>query len=822
MNFGDLASAIANVVKGIGKSVVDTAEETGVAEKAAEKGGGGGQRKNAIPNAIANNGNVLKTSKSNVLKSDESDEDEDESKDVIPTLSFPASHESSSLNSESPSQVSAEENLPAGLLETGKKGLLNKEASFDDKPAEARDPLTPTNFMDRLLLDDDAPLNPDNWPIIGSTDSEKKARKEREQYRESNPFPENALVYDNGSLQKTSDEYLGKYQDYFESKGGLQSDYKTGLDTMNDAITGGGKTVNGINVNRMMPSASMGSTFDKSEFDQGLDKMANENYDDGTMRSDSVKSKLMSGAQYKEYENLGMGGRPYDEIDDNATYNKLDEMMNYHFIPYVEDHDQYEAWTTSQLADSVTKMYNIFGDLREGTTSAKINYGDQSYDRDDFYDNAGTYFEDLDKQIGDGRIEMLDANDPNVDKDNDLPMTVWWSFPGTDVRVPSDQDLSYQWSDDGSQLYVWVPGYEDQAVVYDGLEDYEENKPEYATYRSEEGDPVHKYWKIPKLEYEQNDGTRVSLPYGDVEDMAQSMADGTADMDWGVANLAKDSGDRKGWTDMFTTGDFSDLAPNFTDLLLGSAPLFFAPTAWPMALTAAGTAAEGLDPRLYDYKTDTWRRLSDDMNGDKYLSNIVLSGTVPLTERLAGGIGGSGGLVGRPIKNALEKAGAPKTAQSAMDVLGEGAEETVASAWEDYQVNGLDNWFANPLYETDDDGNILTEYNPVTKRDEPRIKYDTTGHEMRDSNTSSSDRFGNWLDQQSDNFLAGSTLGLSTRLPNVVADVGTDISDAKEKRLIRQLEKANNLPKFKSAKHGNATVKITPEDIGTYYGKRDE
>ena len=618
----------------------------------------------------------------------------------------------------------------------------------------------------------------------------------------------------------TQGEDLDRYRKLFDSHGGLQNDYVT---------------ANKDILNSLINLSLENSSYDRGEIPtsnaygdlvSGLDKLANENFDDGSMRSDAVKSKYMTLPVYKEYVEAGFGGRSLEELnemDEGTVFNKLDEARDHGFRPYIEDEAQLSNWIATQAADDMTKAFNAFGDTRDLLTDAGINYNGQRYGRDNFYDNAGTYFDDINKLIEDGKVEMVPADDPSVDPENDMPMTIWWSFPGTDIQVASDQEMQYQWSEDGSKLYAWLPGHEDQAVEYYGIEDYEANRPEWNAYRTEEGDPVHRYWKIPKLEYMQDDGTQVSLPYSSVEEMSQSMANGTADMNWGPLNIAKDANDRKGFGDMFATGDFSDIVPNMVDLAAGSAPLFTPITAWPMAIANAGTAIQGLDPRLYDSDTNTYRRLSDDMTGEKYLSNIVLSGLVPATEKIAGVIGGSGGALGKPLQAALERIGAPAAARSAMDVLGEGAEESVASAWEDYQTNGLSDWFANPIYKTDEDGNTLMQYNPATGQDEPVIDYDESGHEKRDSNTSLSDRISNWWQQQPDNFFAGTALGAAIGGPGIVRDAATGsgyYADSRERKLLRDLEKMNNLPRFREAKRGNVKVTIGPEDIGTY-GKKE-
>jgi hypothetical protein len=262
----------------------------------------------------------------------------------------------------------------------------------------------------------------------------------------------------------------------------------------------------------------------------------------------------------------------------------------------------------------------------------------------------------------------------------------------------------------------------------------------------------------------------VNLSFDDIQDLSKKLANGTANVDYGPLNIAKDSNERKDFMQMLTTGDFSDLAPNTADLLLGSAPLFFKKTAWPMAIGNAISASQGLDPQIYDAENNTYGRLSDDMNGEKYLANTVLSGLVPATEHVAGIIGGSGGFLGRPIQKILSDRGASPLLRYGVDMAGEGVEEDVAQLWEDYQRFGHRGWFANPLYETDDDGNIKTRYNPITGEDEPVKKQDSWGHEVRDENTPIGDRVLNMLDQMPENFIAGAYLGGGLGTPRVVTD----------------------------------------------------
>ena len=415
--------------------------------------------------------------------------------------------------------------------------------------------------------------------------------------------------------------------------------------------------------------------------------------------------------------------------------------------------------------------------------------------------------------------------DPNITEQS-TPAQIMWSIPmddGSTFTISNPQQPVKAWSEDGSTLYVYWPGTETEQypIQYDGVEDYNAHRPKYNYYPLGShdlitDDPLRIDGYIPteNFNYVQSDGQEVSIPYYDVIDLIYSIDDGSAQIDYGFGNIAKDPYERKNWTEMFSTGDFSDFLPNFVDLAAGSAPLFFKQTAWPMAIGNAVSASQGLDPRLYNNEDNTYYRLSDDMTGDKYILNTLLSGTVPATEHVAGIIGGGGGIIGRPIQSALRKAGAPAAARYGVDIGGEGLEEVVASLWEDLQSSGLNNWLANPVYETDSEGNIIYDQNG-----NPVIKYDSTGHEIRDPNTPADNRVSNFASQIAENMLAGTVLGGVIGSPRIAMDSANNtgyMNESRERRLLRQLENAYGVPHYRNAKTKSDTVKIGPEDIGTY------
>ena len=60
--------------------------------------------------------------------------------------------------------------------------------------------------------------------------------------------------------------------------------------------------------------------------------------DDGTKYDYAhMTSDWMTGPQYRRYVEMGMGGRPVDQIDPTQVYSKWDESQEYGFIPFVPD-----------------------------------------------------------------------------------------------------------------------------------------------------------------------------------------------------------------------------------------------------------------------------------------------------------------------------------------------------------------------------------------------------------------------------------------------------------------------------------------------------
>ena len=610
-----------------------------------------------------------------------------------------------------------------------------------------------------------SPWNPANW---GTEQDQARYRKQKE-YRESNPMREDAFAAGNGSKRfdealrgigmmfggddswinndeseqpwdlvtgrrRSSDAVKSEYEQYFADNGGLEEGYNVGS---NDVLRGIGMMFGGDD-----------SWINNNESEQpwdlvnnGFDRMSRENFDDGTMRADSVKSKYMDGKTYKKYVELGMGGRPVDEIDDNAVYNKLDEMRDYNFVPYIEDNAQWDWWNATQLGNDVSKGFNLLGQARD-------HYFQPTFD----FDGTKVNVREFDNAMAKALSDIDNGNLSNIKYISRIP-----NDDGSVQTVEHDGSLDI--SSLGEYLADYLADNPESSIASSLPFDYLQNNPDAVIVSWPDGkislfdDPDEiEIQSSPVIEYEQLDGSNVRIP---LADYLAGIKDGSIKVDYGPLNLGKNADERKDFTEMLTTADPSDLLPNMVDLILGSAPLFFNQTAWPMAISNAEQAAWGLEPRSYNALNNTYSRLSEDMNADKYLSNIVLSGLMPATERIAGFIGGTGGVVGRPIMKALEKRNASPTIRELIEILGEGAEEIVAGLWEDAMSNGWRGTYANPVYKTDENGEVVTD--PATG--EPIIQRDAYGAEVRDLDTPMTDRAGNFFGGSIENGLAGTALG---------------------------------------------------------------
>ena len=116
--------------------------------------------------------------------------------------------------------------------------------------------------------------------------------------------------------------------------------------------------------------------------DRGLDARVYDNrqvaIDDGTSYDYAhMTSGWMTGPQYMHYVEMGMGGRPIEEIDPTQVYSKWDESQKYDFIPFVPDQYTSNMLAAENLLRIPGELGTMVSNLREtATPSYSITYGE--------------------------------------------------------------------------------------------------------------------------------------------------------------------------------------------------------------------------------------------------------------------------------------------------------------------------------------------------------------------------------------------------------------------------------------------------------------
>lgn len=207
-----------------------------------------------------------------------------------------------------------------------------------------------------------------------------------------------------------------------------------------------------------------------------------------------------------------------------------------------------------------------------------------------------------------------------------------------------------------------------------------------------------------------------------------------------------------------STWNFEDAVNNVTDWTLGSIPI-----SSPGAIPWVGSASQalpslaGVNGSSYDPLTGSYRMTSEDpylgrldengrLQTGSSLWNGLMTAATPLTEMIAGPVGVDpfwGRMSEGFIDNALKSPVSKFLANKAAGAVGEGLEEVVGNFFEDYNNYGSRGMFADPIYQTDEDGNVIVD--PETG--EPKVAFDQASyHELRDESTPLSRRVANFLD----------------------------------------------------------------------------
>lgn len=198
--------------------------------------------------------------------------------------------------------------------------------------------------------------------------------------------------------------------------------------------------------------------------------------DDGSAYDyNHMTADTMTGTQYMHYAEMGMGGRPIEEIDPTKTYSKRRENINYGFTPFVPDQTAFLNMVADNVLDTPYRMGSWLSGLRETVTpDYTINYSNGSVSGRDF-DKLATpylnqfYYHDrfdperyLSKPKNDGKATALvrEYAIPDVDGktryaygdivDSGYDDTLYLTFSdGTTLGVSPDEYSKWSVSDDG-------------------------------------------------------------------------------------------------------------------------------------------------------------------------------------------------------------------------------------------------------------------------------------------------------------------------------------------------------------------------------------
>lgn len=527
------------------------------------------------------------------------------------------------------------------------------------------------------------------------------------------------------------------------------------------------------------------------QFENIFDQYIKTSVDDGTLDEEAFEAPDMTGAQYKWYRQfMGTGGRPLEEIDDNAIYNKAEEFRNYGFQPVVRNQDQMNRMVFDNMTTRTgTNFNNWLSDLREnarndysinnivqsdGSVIDQIN-GDyfDSYLQDYMNDLQNMKAPPSDILFGDDVTEDI-INDPNYLKKYISKWTVKYDDGteevyegGKSIEIDEDDAALLIQTGDKFNIPVHV-GVMDangeqigSTIVFDNYQELQDalgNGTLIPTYdESEDYEATGVDVAIPVNPMVLDDGTEI--PYQTAVGIERGQL-GTPD--YGTFNLDKPAAKTNDFITWDDEGkkfdfDFTDIVPNMMDIALGSAP-YMAPMQIMAPLMGANVmqGLKGIDSMSGDVENGTYQRVAEDLNNERYFSNLAGEIAIPLSEHFMGVGAGAGG-------NFFAKTFAPKlyqrmqnaTAKPLLDIgrstIGEGLEEVGQAPIEETKRYGISGAFADQIY------------------DEGIPQYDATGHEVRDVATDLATRLANFVTGVPNEALAGSIMGGGFNAPRIPA-----------------------------------------------------
>lgn len=520
--------------------------------------------------------------------------------------------------------------------------------------------------------------------------------------------------------------------------------------------------------------------------------------DDGSSYDyEHMTSNFMTGTQYKNYVDAGMGGLPVNEIIPDGIYNKRYEMLYNGFVPFTPSNEAAWKMAVENVVTSPGRMATSSSYLRDIITpDYTITYGPdrRTINGPDFENRASAYISQLSRSdhmdpygflsepddmtgvtptireyaIPDGAGDLAYAHGMLTGASYDDESLYLTFTDGGTIAVPVEMMSSLTDSEGNIVLptsmvsadnaHGWLP---DDLSVLNDMDMIRESA------ESSGISPLYyagvQY--IPDLIM--GDGTTipymdVSRLYYDEEPSDNPENAGDDDIEYGFmpfgANIPKRLQQQELFSDEgYNEGFFGggNALRNAIDWTAGSIPISFEIlqpylTSGSNALMAArGVNAGAYNPYTHSYKLNAgyyddqgnlrYGVVDRDGNVDAYksaesiLSNTLGTALVPVTENIAGNIGSS------PLENALTRAGL-------YPVLGENPTpgRVLANALAGAAGEGVEEIIGNYFDEFSTYGPSSMYRSPVYNQSgEPM--YDVTGREIREADTPAIDRFRNAL-----------------------------------------------------------------------------
>lgn len=508
--------------------------------------------------------------------------------------------------------------------------------------------------------------------------------------------------------------------------------------------------------------------------------------DDGSAYDyDHMTSRWMTGTQYIKYrEEMGIDGRPIEEIDPRAVYDKAAEAAEYGFVPFLPDEMSWYALQTTHAATLPGRIAGEVGNLREHITGDYvINLGDQSFSGREFDRKATPYIQQINYYMETDPERYQYVYELPV-READGTTSYHYGYPIDATWVDGQFVISFE---DGSTATLSGDLTDDEIMEALGEtpqmvrpEEAHGDLPEDLSDLVYSDDDRWMTYVFPDLVL--SDGT--SIPYYDVWRLYRDQTPGNdEDVEFVDDDISYEFSDRPVpiWFDnkpgrfsaqeMFYQDengnlhfDPSDIGNNAIDFTAGSLPIslsakrfglpFLLWDPWIYSVSSALASAAGVDPASYDPRTgsylpiaayydddgnlrygvqeaytddngDVSLRVNNELSDSTRLWNALGTAAVPFTEEIAGSVGGSdflGNLLG-VSDEAMERIASPTLRQLITRRLyGPIGEglEEVAGNWFDEATNY---------------GPSRMWADPVLDEDDEPV-YDIVGHEIRNGDTS--------------------------------------------------------------------------------------